>query len=136
MWRYCLPLLILVLGHSGGIACPFSLLSWATDTAVYKLHLAGYKWNPGTTHCGKDGPRCSCYDVEDYSEEPILYDLIQDPYEDNPIPADSKKYAAIVALLLQFQAEWRERVPYPPSLFHNVPNMVLSPWLQPLRSIS
>ncbi|KAG0719200.1 hypothetical protein GWK47_050978 [Chionoecetes opilio] len=45
-------------------------LRFIYDTAVYKLHLAGYKWHPGSTHCGKE-IYCSCFDVEDYSQEPV-----------------------------------------------------------------
>uniref|UniRef100_A0A0P4WJV3 Sulfatase N-terminal domain-containing protein n=1 Tax=Scylla olivacea TaxID=85551 RepID=A0A0P4WJV3_SCYOL len=109
-------------------------LRFIYEENVFKMHLAGNKWKPGSTQCGwGSNVMCSCYDVEDYSQEPRLYNLRQDPYEDSPIPVGSSKYNQIVGIMLQFLAEWQARVSYPPSMLSSVSDTALSPWLQPFR---
>nr|XP_053629159.1 arylsulfatase H-like [Cherax quadricarinatus] len=99
---------------------------------AYKMNLVGYKWQPGSTQCGWGiGTFCSCFDIEDYDYEPELFNLKEDPYEDHPIPTNSSQYVQVTMLLKQFLAEWRVRVPYPPSQFKNVANTMHSIWLQP-----
>nr|XP_045604189.1 arylsulfatase H-like [Procambarus clarkii]XP_045604190.1 arylsulfatase H-like [Procambarus clarkii] len=105
------------------------------ENLAYKLQLVGYKWKPGSTQCGWGVNKfCSCFDVEDYGYEPQLFNLRDDPYEDNPIPTNSTQYMQVTMVLKQFLAEWKVRVPYPPSQFKNVTNTMLSLWLQPFRS--
>lgn len=118
--------------HCGG---KIHALRFIYEKAVFKLQLAGYKWKPGSTQCGWGNTFCSCHDVEDYSQEPHLYDLQQDPYEDSPVPVNSPRYNQVVGIMLQFLAEWKDRVPYPPSMYHSVADTALLPWLQPFRSL-
>lgn len=111
-------------------------LRLVVEARVYKMHLAKHKWSPGSTQCGWGSNNlCSCFGdgVEDLTLDPEVYDLTNDPYEDNPISNESSEYWHVVGALRQFLAEWKARVPYPPSQFKNKMDTVLSPWLQPFR---
>ncbi|XP_042883218.1 arylsulfatase H-like [Penaeus japonicus] len=111
-------------------------LRLVVEKRVYKMYLAKHKWSPGSTQCGWGSNNlCSCYGdgVEDITFEPEVYDLTNDPYEDNPISNETTEYTHVVGALRQFLAEWKARVPYPPSQFSNKADTVLSPWLQPFR---
>ncbi|XP_071527506.1 arylsulfatase H-like [Panulirus ornatus] len=101
---------------------------------IYKMHMVGYKWLPGSTQCHRT-TLCSCYDVDDYGHLPLLFNLKEDPYEDHPIPSNTSQYAQVTGMLKQFVAEWKARTPYPPSQFKDVANTILSPWLQPFKSL-
>lgn len=62
------------------------------DGRVYKMYIARPVWYPGSTQCGW-GPRtyCPCAGplIQDLSQQPLLFDLQQDPYEDRPIPTNT-----------------------------------------------
>ncbi|ROT64988.1 putative arylsulfatase D [Penaeus vannamei] len=111
-------------------------LRLVVEGRVYKMHLAKHKWSPGSTQCGWGSNNlCSCFGdgVEDLTFDPEVYDLTNDPYEDKPISSESTEYWHVVGALRQFLAEWKARVPYPPSQFKNKMDTMLSPWLQPFR---
>lgn len=57
-----------------------------TDDHVYKMYLYKHKWFPGTTQCGWGhtvGCSCAKAMMHDLTEQPELYDLVRDPYEDH-----------------------------------------------------
>ncbi|KAG7172890.1 Arylsulfatase H-like [Homarus americanus] len=101
-----------------------------------------YRWS-GHIPAGKDSTQHgwgintlrSCWDFIDYGYEPQLFNLFKDPYEDHPIPVDSIEYIQVTGIMKQFVAEWKARVPYPPSQMSNVANTMHSLWLQPFRSL-
>ncbi|KAK4327232.1 hypothetical protein Pmani_002288 [Petrolisthes manimaculis] len=106
------------------------------NTQVYKLHMVGYKWSPGSTQCGWGSDTlCSCFDVIDYSHLPKLYELSSDPFEDHPVPENSTRYLQVTGIMKQFLAEWKARIPYPPSQYSNKWNTMHSMWLQPFKSL-
>lgn len=74
------------------LTCHFLWYILIPDKFVFKMHLVGQKWHPGSTQCGWGiNDVCLCFDVVDYDYQPLLFDLREDPYEDSPIPVDSIK---------------------------------------------
>lgn len=103
---------------------------------VYKMHLARPKWFPGSTQCGWGRDVfCSCTGcglVTDLSSRPELYDLSNDPYEDDqPISPESEEYKVVVKQMREYLEQWRARVKYPPSQLSTLTNLVWRPWYQP-----
>ncbi|XP_076033555.1 arylsulfatase H-like [Oratosquilla oratoria] len=105
---------------------------------VYKMYLKYPVWQPGSTQCGWGSSiLCGCYgtNVEDLRKHPLLYNLHVDPYEDSPIPPHTEEYQGVTTILQAYLKEWQERVPYPPSMFSNVFDTMLSLWLQPFLQL-
>ncbi|KAB7501565.1 Arylsulfatase H [Armadillidium nasatum] len=103
-------------------------------TKVYKMYLFRYRWEPGTYHCGVGLEKhCSCFgeEVLNISESPILFELLSDPFEDYPIDTKSHEYKNIVSKLQLFLKDYKEKNPYPPSMFESKMDVLLLPWLQP-----
>lgn len=109
-------------------------LRWIQDDHVYKMYLMRHKFPTGSTQCGWGTDKlCPCYGdaVDDITLEPMLFDLILDPYEDQPIPSNTSQYRDVVEFLKQYLSEWRHDVHYPPSQYRVKADTILSPWLQP-----
>nr|XP_053642226.1 arylsulfatase H-like [Cherax quadricarinatus] len=107
-----------------------------TELHVYKMHVAKYKWSPGSTQCGWGyNTGCLCFGEEfvtDISSEPELYDLVKDPFEEGqPIDPSTQEYIRVVRSLQNYLKQWHHRVRYAPSQLANVAEIMWRPWLQP-----
>ncbi|KAG0707006.1 Steryl-sulfatase [Chionoecetes opilio] len=111
--------------------CGTSLHAVRMDTGdhIYKMHLARAKWLAGTTQCGwSHSQACDCLgeNVIDMSSQPELYDLLSNPYEDNPpISPKSAEYRSVVSQLQEYVRQWRARVTLPPSQLTTLDNILL-----------
>ncbi|KAK4299720.1 hypothetical protein Pmani_028019 [Petrolisthes manimaculis] len=105
-----------------------------TGEHVYKMYLYRHQWHKGSTQCGW-GPMnyCPCFtQIYNLTTQPMLYDLIQDPYEDYPpITHNTSEYKAVTRELLAYLQQWRDRVYFPPSQISSWGNFMWRFWVQP-----
>ncbi|XP_068247491.1 arylsulfatase H-like [Palaemon carinicauda] len=107
---------------------------WAKGDHIYKMFVKKQRFPEGTHQCGWGiNNLCSCFgeNVVSLGEEPTLYDLSRDPYEDHPIPSDTEEYKEVVAYMKDYLQDWKRRVLYPASQFSTKLNTILSLWRQP-----
>ncbi|KAK7084754.1 hypothetical protein SK128_001903 [Halocaridina rubra] len=108
-------------------------LRWAKENYVYKMFLKRHKYHENSTQCGWGiYAFCNCFDVWDISDEPLLFDLSRDVYEDHPISPNTSEYQEVVGYLRSYLSDWEDSVHYPPSQFNSVWNSMHSFWLQPV----
>ncbi|KAK7065314.1 hypothetical protein SK128_015008 [Halocaridina rubra] len=97
------------------------------------MFLKRHKYHENSTQCGWGiSAFCNCFDVWDISDEPMLYDLSRDVYEDHPISPNTSEYQEVVGYLRSYLSDWEDSVHYPPSQFSSVWNSKHSFWLQPV----
>ncbi|KAF2368032.1 Sulfatase N-terminal [Trinorchestia longiramus] len=124
-----------VLLHHSGVH--ISALRYYTGDHVYKMHILWPHFHEGSYQCGwGDTLLCRTWHGPsqnlDLTDNPLLFDLTTDPYEDRPIPNTTREYIEVVQYLKSYLRKWQAEVVYPPSQFGVKLLNVLLPWLQPV----
>ncbi|KAF2353444.1 Sulfatase N-terminal [Trinorchestia longiramus] len=122
-----------LLHHSGRYV---SAVRYNTGNHVYKMHVLRPKFKEGSYQCGWGlASMCKPWLGPDHNnnitDNPLLFDLSKDPYEDSPIANTTHEYVDVVRFMKNYVKEWHNRVPYPPSLLSVTEDVYLLPWLQP-----
>ena len=73
--------------------CPFD---FSSGTSVWKVRIATLRWDPGTEGCGFIC-RCDGVTVRWHKEQPLLFDMTNNPREDQPMDFTDPRYKEYVA---------------------------------------
>lgn len=77
---------------------------------VWKAHLMTPKWSEGTDYCSETG-LCLCHgDSVTVHEDPLLFDITNDPGESSPIAANTPGYQFVMSRISAAIDEHRETI--------------------------
>lgn len=104
------------------------------DGSVYKANFREPAVVEELGYC--EGLFCYCFPsddprIKDHGDEPVIYDIVADPREENPLTPDNfPGYSELVATfnvaLAEAEAEWM-----PPSQLTMFSQVMARPWMQP-----